>query len=155
MLWRADQKRYEGPSDPARPASAVNPAALGFRAWLDGFWRMLGVNDALRGLLGPSRHDRVWNAVVLAGGEPGNRPEVHASGPVGLMDVAIPDLTTMRRDQAHRALEVLTTGTPRHTRWAVSGRPIMRSVQRAPTSRTHSQSGVAAIRQGDPRAMGG
>ncbi len=76
MLWRADQKRYEGPSDPARPASAVNPAALGFRAWLDGFWRMLGVNDALRGSLGPSRHDRVWNAVVLAGGEPGNRPEV-------------------------------------------------------------------------------
>ena len=28
------------------------------RAWLDGFWRMLGVDDALRRSLGPSRHDR-------------------------------------------------------------------------------------------------
>lgn len=98
MLWGADQKRYRGPSDPARPASAVTPAALLVtcmaRRLLAHARRRRRAAEVTR----PQPSRPVWNAVVRADGEPGNRPEVDAvGGPVGLMDVAIPDLTIMRQ----------------------------------------------------------
>jgi Transposase DDE domain len=115
--------RYLGEPDPAASTDAAATVGLnddaGLRltasrpagtAWLlDGLWKALGVDSALRQVLGRRRFttdvERVLFALVANRAiDPASKL---AAAEWASADVAIPDLETMDEDQAYRAMDLL------------------------------------------------
>lgn len=98
-----------GRPGPAGALVATSSRALGGAHLLDGLWRRLGVDAALRELLGPRRYatdvERVLFALVANRAlDPGSKL---AATQWAALDAAVPGLEGFSDDQAYRAMDLL------------------------------------------------
>jgi Transposase DDE domain len=104
-----DPDPYGGDGGDADLLRVTSSRSLGGVWLLDGLWRQLGIDKALRAVLGPRRFttdvERVLFALVANRAlDPGSK--LAATEWVG-HDAAIRDLATMSDDQAYRAMDLL------------------------------------------------